>query len=258
MTDILSRRGLAALADFAASSVVLGLDYDGTLAAISGDRSRARLRSTTRRLLQRVARSYPCVVISGRAQDDLIRRLGDVRVWHAFGNHGVERWSRAGQVAPRIHEFARRLRRRLRAYSGVLVEDKTFTITVHYRHACNKALARQAIRRVVRDLPDLRPISGKQAVNLIPQGGWNKGIALQFVRRVLACDRAIYVGDDGTDEDAFASGASGQLLSIRVGASRTSRARYCLRSQAEIDRFLEALLDLRAPDKSRQARRGTD
>ena len=91
------------------------------------------------------------------------------------------------------------------------------------------------------------------------RNGTDKGVALQRARRVLACDTAIYVGDDATDEDAFASAPPEQLLAIRVGASRASRARFYLHSQAEIDRFLQALLNARSGrlPSAKRARRNT-
>jgi trehalose 6-phosphate phosphatase len=70
-------------------------------------------------------------------------------------------------------------------------------------------------------------------------------VALEHVRRLLSCDAAIYVGDDQTDEDAFAAGPPDRLLAIRVGARRGSRARYTLRNQAEVDDLLRALVALR-------------
>jgi trehalose 6-phosphate phosphatase len=174
---------------------------------------------------------------------------------HVIGNHGLERWSNSTPAAPIISEAVRCLRKRLDGYSGVHIEDKKYTITVHYRQAMDKDVVRRAIARAVRVLPHLRAIAGKQAVNLIPCDGADKGAALQEVRRALACDRVIYVGDDGTDEPAFTSGARMQLLSIRVGASRRSCANYCLRRQADIDRFLAGLIELRrrTPDNGARA-----
>jgi trehalose-6-phosphatase len=60
-------------------------------------------------------------------------------------------------------------------------------------------------------------------------------MALERARRLLACDSAIYVGDDETDENAFEAAASSRLLSIRIGATRmrlqrTSRSPTPLRS----------------------------
>ena len=84
-------------------------------------------------------------------------------------------------------------------------------------------------------------------MSLLPQDGAHKGIALQNARRLFACDLAVYVGDDNTDEDAFGSAAADRLLSIRVGPAPGSRATYRLRRQVEIDDLLRAFLELREP-----------
>jgi trehalose 6-phosphate phosphatase len=82
-------------------------------------------------------------------------------------------------------------------------------------------------------------------VNVVPRGAPHKGEALERARRLLACEKAIYVGDDDTDEDAFAAARPDRLLSVRIGSTRRSRARYRLKDQRQIDRFLRALLTLR-------------
>ncbi len=245
MSDILARRNLSRLADFACSSVLLGFDYDGTLAPIAAHPARVRMRAATRRLLARVARCYPCVVISGRAQDDITKRLGRLPLWHVIGNHGLEPDAQTTASAVLVDQWAQRLRERLEVHRGVIVEDKKYSVTVHYRHARNKALVRRSIVRTLRRLPNVRVVEGKQAINLVLRDGPDKGTALQRARRVLACETAIYVGDNGTDEDAFGSAPPNQLLGVRVGATKVSRAPYYLRSQADIDRFLETLLLLR-------------
>ena len=246
MHDILSARHEPTLADFACSSVLVAFDYDGTLAPIAAEPAAARMRATTRRLLGRVAACYPCVVISGRAHADVTRHLGQIPLWHIFGNHGLEPWGPHDAADACVKLWTERLRERLMPLPGVSIEDKTYSVTIHYRACADKTRARALIARAVRGLPHARPLGGKMAVNLIPRDGVHKGIALQRARGVLGCDTAIYVGDDDTDEDAFASAPRNELLAIRVGAARGSRAAFCLRSQRDIDRLLERLVGLRA------------
>jgi trehalose 6-phosphate phosphatase len=85
----------------------------------------------------------------------------------------------------------------------------------------------------------------------LPRDSVDKGDALQRARRLLHCDLAIYVGDDDTDEDAFAERPPGVVLGIRIGARRGSRARYHLKNQLEMDTFLQTLIQLR-PLRSRR------
>jgi trehalose 6-phosphate phosphatase len=247
MGDILAKRNLPTLADFACSSVLLGFDYDGTLAPIASRPARARMRARTRQLLSRVARRYPCVVISGREHGDLMRRLGRVPLWQVFGNHGLEPWARTTDSARQVREWVQRLRERFATHPGVVVEDKRYSVTIHYRHARHKARVRRELSTIVGGLPNARAIDGAQALNLILRDGPDKGVALQRAQRILACDTAIYVGDDGTDENAFASAPPSRLLAIRVNSARGTLATHHLKSQADIDRLLQALLTLRPP-----------
>ena len=97
-------------------------------------------------------------------------------------------------------------------------------------------------------IPEARIVGGKQAINLLRRGGPDKASALRYAMRAFACDTAVYVGDDDTDEDAFGALDAERLLGIRVGRpTSSSRARFYLDSQPDIDRLLERLLELRAP-----------
>ena len=236
------------LAQFAASNVLVAFDFDGTLAPIAPTPAAARMRPLTRRLLTRVALSYPCVVISGRPLADLTRRLRNLPVWHVVGDHVSDTWDTIDAPAAHVREWVAELRTRLPHRTGLVIEPKRQTVTVHYRHVRDKRRVLAALADAVSHLRNARSIQGAEAINLLPRNGANKGIALEQARQVFACDTAIYVGDDDTDEDAFASAGPDRLLSIRIGPVRTSLAAYRLRAQADIDRLLTALIDLRADD----------
>jgi trehalose 6-phosphate phosphatase len=242
---ILQKRHLPVLAGFAASNVLLAFDFDGTLAPIAPTPTAARMRPQTRRLLARAARVYPCVVISGRPLSDLTKRFRRIPVWHLVGDHGFEPLGGAAGPAAHVREWTAELRRRLPAAEGVVIEAKKNSVTVHYRQARDKQRVLNVIQEAVRHLENARAVAGAEAINLLPLGGPHKGVALQQARRVFACDTAIYIGDDATDEDAFMSAPHDRLLAIRIGTREPSRARYRLRSQLEIDRFLEMLIELR-------------
>jgi len=245
MQTILHDQQRALLRAFADANVLLAFDYDGTLVPIASTPSAPRMRDTTRQLLTRAAQLYPCVIISGRALDDLSKRLEGVPVWYLFGNHGLEP-PPPGVVSPTpAREWAAQLQRLLPDDPGILIEDKRYSLTIHYRNARDKRRAVEAIDRVVAELPDARALGGAEAFSLLPLGTCNKGMALQQACRWLACDSAIYVGDDATDEDAFASPYPEKLLTIRVGAAPESGARYHVSSQDEIDTLLQVLVDIR-------------
>ena len=245
MQTILANIHRTLLSGFAHANVLLAFDYDGTLVPIEQTPAAPRMRDTTQQLLTQAARLYPCVIISGRALDDLSERLRDVPVWYLFGNHGLEPPPPGVQSPTPATEWAKQLERLLPDDPGILIEDKRYSLTIHYRNARDKRRAIEAIDRVVAELPDARALGGAEAVSLLPRGYGNKGVALQQACRWFACDSAIYVGDDATDEDAFASPYPERLLTVRVGAADDSRARYHLETQEEIDALLQVLVDIR-------------
>jgi trehalose 6-phosphate phosphatase len=246
-SDILAAENISVLRSFAQSSVLLAFDYDGTLSPIAPTPESALLPAATKELLICVAATYPLVVISGRGLADISERVAAIGAKRIFGNHGLE-WS-GGKSRPRaqVHGWVERLREQLSGQPGVFVEDKTHSLSVHYRLAPDNDRALQFILPIVRALPDVRVICGAAAVNLLPRHGANKGVALRRALDETGCARAIYVGDDDTDEDAFGALTPDTLLAIRVGPSGASRAMYHLDSQESIDQLLQALVDMRVP-----------
>ena len=138
------------------------------------------------------------------------------------------------------------LKEHLRRFRGVAIEDKRFSVAIHYRHEPRKQAARAAIAAAVRELGAARLVGGKQVVNILPGEAPHKGLALERELLKTGCNKAIYIGDDDTDEDVFALRDCRRLLSIRVGLNRSSLAKYYIRSQREIDRVIRKLVHLRA------------
>jgi trehalose 6-phosphate phosphatase len=241
---ILASSHLRTLADFALSNVLVAFDYDGTLAPIAATPEDAHMRSQTRDLLTAVARLYPTVVISGRALADVTAMLGRVPLWYVYGNHGLEPASPWNEEDPDTAAWAARLTPRLPASLGVRIEDKGYSLTLHYRGAPERARALAAIETAVEALPDVIVIRGKEAINLLPRNRGDKGTALAQAREIFSCHHAIYVGDEDTDEAAFAAGGD-RTLAIRVEPSDRSQAKYHIGTQLDIDAFLQTLLDLR-------------
>ena len=246
MRHILARRNLPALERFARSKVVVAFDYDGTLAPIRRDPARARLRPVTERLLGAVAKSFPCIVISGRGRAELEPLIGRIAFRQVIGNHGLEPSVGGPVYARRVREWVRELEQRLPQQQGLVVEAKRYSLAIHYREVARKREVVAAIKSAIGALRGVRNLGGIQAFNLVPAGAPHKGLALERAMRRFGCDRAIFVGDEATDEDAFRSGSSERLLSIRVGARRASAARYYIKGQSEIDVLLRKLLERRA------------
>jgi trehalose 6-phosphate phosphatase len=242
--NILARRNARVLSQVATSNVLLAFDYDGTLAPIARTPEGAHMRARTRTLFVRVAQVYPSVVISGRTLADNSRRVEHVPLRAVFGNHGLEPVSSGSPWHGASAQWLPLLRDQLPDDPGVIIEDKTHTLTIHYRLARDRRRAIEALDRVVHTLPNVRVVPGIESINLLPRDGPNKGTALNRALELSGCESAVYLGDDRTDEDAF-SIAAGRVLGIRIGAAAASRARFHLASQREIDRLLVALASLR-------------
>jgi trehalose 6-phosphate phosphatase len=246
MQYILSPRNRRILEQFALSNTLIAFDFDGTLAPIVENRRSARIMPSTKVSLTRLAVLYPCVVISGRGRNDVLHRMRGIKFKAVLGNHGIEPWS----TSPAIESAVRRLvpicRSKLGQFRSVAIEDKRFSISIHYRNEIHKSAVRATVAKIMPTLGRVRIIGGKQVINILPAGAPHKGDALEQEMSKMHCSRAIYLGDDETDEDVFALSESKKVLSIRVGFSRSSLAGYYIRTQREIDRIIQRLVDLRS------------
>jgi trehalose 6-phosphate phosphatase len=206
----------------------------------------AKMRPRTKELLVRACRLYPGIIISGRAAADVRDRVRGVGFLEVIGNHGLEPWRRSEEFAKKVRTWLPVLDEKLAGHKGVIVENKGFSVAVHYRKSREKRAAKQAILDAAAELFPLRVVGGHQVVNLLPEGAPHKGLALGAARDRLGCDTALYVGDDETDEDVFARDEPGRLLTIRIGHKPGSRAAFFLQEQASIDDLLWQLLLLRS------------
>ena len=242
MRHILAPENRVHLARVASLPSLLAFDFDGTLAPFSADPSQARMRPTTRALFHELATSRPCAVVSGRAHADLATQLQGLPVAALVGNHGIEPDAVDASFARVIADARARLEAKLDPIPGVYLEDKTFTLALHYRHAPDRHEARARIDDAVRGLRTVRAISGELVVNLVPKDAPHKGAALLRLIESMVFAAAIYVGDDETDEDVFRLEGPPEVLTVRVGYSTTTRAGFFLEHQDEVDLLLGALL----------------
>jgi trehalose 6-phosphate phosphatase len=226
--------------------VLAAFDFDGTLAPIVPNPQDAALRPGTELLMKQLASLYSCILVTGRGRENMRRRLSGIPFREIIGNHGIEPWSASPAMKRAVKTWLGPLKKGLNDFPGVLVEDKHFSVTVHYRNARNKKEARSAILEIARTFPGAKLMGGKQVVNILTTAAPGKGLAVEHARRELKCDKVIYVGDEKTDEDVFAPARPRETLTIRVGKSKSSAAQFYIRDQREIDRLLRTLIELRA------------
>jgi trehalose 6-phosphate phosphatase len=248
MRYILSARSRQVLKEFASSNLLLAFDFDGTLAPIHSEPSRAAIRPSTRRILGNLTQLYPCIVVSGRNREEVRRILTGIGFREFFGNHGIEPWNSSRRVARRVQSWMPFLTLRLGQLDGIILENKLFSVSVHYRRARDKKQARKIITEAARTLPGARLMGGKQVLNILPEKAPHKGTAVERFRRKTGFDKVIYVGDDETDEDVFALTPRKRFLSIRVGAKGSSSAAFYVRNQREVDRLLKVMIELHSKE----------
>ncbi|HEX9049777.1 MAG TPA: trehalose-phosphatase, partial [Anaeromyxobacter sp.] len=250
MKDVLHRRHRAALARFLGDArepakVLLAFDYDGVLAPLVKEPSGARMRPRTRALLARLVGLYPVAVISGRAWRDVAAFLDGVSPT-IVGNHGFELGRPAAVprgIVRQVRGWRRRLDRSLAGVEGIHFEDKRSTLAVHYGLSPRWRRAERLVYEAANQLEGTRLIPGKKVLNVLPHDFPSKGDAVRALVARLGCEGALYVGDDVTDEDAFAVGAP-LVFGIHVGRG-PSLAPWTLRGQPEIDALLRRLLAAR-------------
>jgi trehalose-phosphatase len=237
--------------------VLLLLDFDGTLSEIVPSPETAVLRPGNARSLQMLSRKPGSTVgiISGRALDDVANRVGLPELVYA-GNHGMEIQGPGFQylhpdvlgIVPHLSETASLLRLGLSEIPGAQLEDKTITLTVHYRQV--PAQYHEQVQSMVNAVtyPEVadrryRLTHAKSAIEVRPAVDWHKGRALEFIRSRLAPGAyPIYIGDDRTDEDAFRAAQAAGGCGVFVGpAGAVTDARYRLESPAAVS---AALADL--------------
>lgn len=226
-----------------APTALLAFDFDGTLAPIVDTPGAAAMRPATRQLLRAIAQRRRVAIITGRALADIRPRLRGVPIAALIGNHGIEPSPEMALARDAVATWVPVLRADVGHLEGVFIENKGQSLAVHYRHAASASEARSAIAESVRSLGrGVRVVEGLEVVNLVPDDAPTKGDALLRLCRQFEAEAVLYIGDEETDEDAFAALDDAVSLGVRVGRSDWSRAPYYVNSQLEVDTVLELVL----------------
>ncbi|HEX4232203.1 MAG TPA: trehalose-phosphatase [Bryobacteraceae bacterium] len=236
----------------AAEFVSLFLDFDGTVSLIVPNPRDAGLDPRIRTILQEMAArpDFRVSLVSGRSLDDLRERAALDNVIYA-GNHGLE--IEGGEVRFRQPE-AEALRRELRCVTlqlklalseteGLEIEDKGLTLSVHFRKVTEHLhdWVRSVTYSTIGRSRSFTCSEGKMVLEVKPQVTWNKGYAVRWIANEVlpASALAIYIGDDTTDEDGFMALPEG--ITIRVGESPQTAARYVVPDVLAVREFLDWL-----------------
>jgi trehalose 6-phosphate phosphatase len=236
----------------------LFLDYDGTLTPIVSRPELAVLSAEGRSVLERVAARYPTAIISGRGRDDVERLVGLPSLAYA-GSHGFDIVGPGGApvghaaadwIEPVMDRVAEMVKPRLAGLDGALIEEKRFSIAVHYRLVDEALVPRieSIVDEAVAIDARLKKTHGKKVFEVRPDVDWDKGKALMLLVEALGLDGPdvvpFYIGDDVTDEDAFEVLRDRGIGVLVSEVPRPTKAAYWVQAPWEVYAFFERLLSL--------------
>ncbi|GFE60719.1 trehalose-phosphatase [Geobacter sp. AOG2] len=239
--------GLAALAGYVAPDTLFAFDLDGTLAPIVDDYSAARIVEPMRTTLDKFVKLAKFCVITGRARQDALDILG-VEPQLVIGNHGAEWPADSYLQNPQFRQWSSawqdQLHERLNGINGVEIEFKGASLSIHYRKATDQANTLSLIDAAIRDLkPSPRRIGGKYVINLLPMEAFTKGEALVAAMDIFGLKRAIFFGDDVTDEEVFRL-RNVDVFGIHIGEDDQTAAPYYLSKQSELTGLLNSMIGI--------------
>lgn len=187
-------------------------------------------------------------IVSGRSIAQLDAILGPVADQIALsGSHGSEhRWRgvAAHPIRPRaLDEAHDRFRDFADAHAGVLVENKSFGVALHYRMAPTVSAEAEALAAALAEQFELHLQPGKMMAELrLPGGDKGKAVHTLMARAPMAGTTPWFVGDDATDEVGFVAVRALGGAGILVGNRTPTAALYALPNPAAVRRWLEGLL----------------
>jgi trehalose 6-phosphate phosphatase len=219
-----------ALAAFAKKDTILiALDFDGTLAPLGDDPELSRMIPEAREALEALTSvsSVTVALVTGRAIESIARVSEPLPQWYLVGSHGIE------VVSPKERdsyhtpdavptELVEGFRSITETYPGTRIELKPFGVALHTRGveesvARSAELAAHALCEawggdvVVRTGHGIVECAVKEAT---------KGDGIVALRRLTGADGVLFAGDDLTDEDGFAVLGDSDVA-IRVGGGDT-------------------------------------
>jgi trehalose-phosphatase len=255
--------------------LLVALDFDGTIAPIVARPADAAMRPGIRACLDALCliKNVHVAVISGRAMSTL-RSLVGIKSVHLAADHGLEIdmvphadsaafcHPAVAQLKARYAALERQLVDRFAHVSGVQIENKGASLTVHYRGVQDEAEAAAAAAeaaRIIRSAGFMARAAASALEAIATEVAWDKGAACNHIlERLFGVSwrgrvAVLYVGDDATDEDAFRAlaGISGAVTCKVKGRSDNadSQAAYFLPGTEDVQTLLDAILHQREQSK---------
>jgi trehalose 6-phosphate phosphatase len=200
-------------AEFDAKSIALLLDVDGTLIDIGPSPNEVHVADDLRDSLARLSRATggALALVSGRPIVDLDALFAPLKL-PAIGGHGAELRVRGGEairsVAPLPQDLRRHLAEAATPGSGIIVEDKGYSLALHYRQAPQQEdrLRRHiAVGRAAFPAEATEVLPGKAMLEVKrPNVSKGDGVRELMSHPPFAGRMPVFIGDDVTDESVFA------------------------------------------------------
>jgi trehalose-phosphatase len=195
------------------------LDYDGTITDFDNNPEDSHITPAIRRLLRNLRIRHRVILVSGRHLEGLTRVSG-LKEFPMVGTHGFESRRLPGGLrmtsptnqrrfrkeAARLYKALQPLKRR---YSGIFIESKPFSSTLHYRGA--KLSARQeqelfrefvSIYKKIVTVKNWTLQGGKKMIEVMPKG-FSKAKAVKKILDHSPGYLPVYAGDDIADSVVF-------------------------------------------------------
>jgi trehalose 6-phosphate phosphatase len=230
------------------SNDALFLDFDGSLVDIALNPDDVIVPRSLLALLPNLEAQLngALAIISGRPIADLDGLLAPLQL-AAGGEHGAElRHLSNGAIQQSVdlpELAALQLRDLNRQLQGTVLELKTASAALHFREAPeHEAAAIAGVKKMAARYADYELMHGKMVAELKPVRA-NKGMAIAELaaQEPFAGRRPVFIGDDVTDEAGFIVVNELGGLSIRVGKTAATEARYSLADVADVHRWLAHL-----------------
>jgi trehalose 6-phosphate phosphatase len=230
MQPLFSEAGEQALVEVMQRRPLLAFDFDGTLAPIVDRPERARVPPAWADMLAELTALVPIAIVTGRSVTDVTARL-PFSPRYILGNHGAE--DPEGAMADRWEPL------------GIVLEDKHFSLAMHYRLAPDMIAAKQCIDELlVGEHRGLHLFHGKCVMNIAPDDAADKADAVISLVQRSGAGAALFAGDDINDEPVFAR-VPRDWFTLKVGHdSHPSKARFLVDTQEEVGSLLQRLLEM--------------
>jgi len=240
------------------------LDIDGTLLALAATPAGVTVDRGLKQTLGqlRTATGGAIALISGRQIGEVDSLFAPLRLPTA-GQHGIERRDGSGIVhryaAPPhwFGEIKSRLAPLVARHPGLLLEEKGFTLAIHYRQVPSLGgHLHRLLREWVNSAADLRLQRGKMVLEIVPIGSDKGSTIAEFMSESPFRGRIpVFLGDDVTDEYGFSVVNAMNGHSIKVGPGR-SAARWRLPDVHAVRAWLEQCASTLAAAKPGEQSRG--